>query len=424
MTAWVLIGFIGALIMGIPVAFAVAIGCIIVLASGGTPLVIIAQKMVDNVGGFTMLAMPLFILSGNLMAYGSTPRLMKLANLVFRKIPGGLGAAGIGACGFFGAVSGSGIATTAAIGSIVGPEMESKGYGKGYTTSIMAAAGTLGGIIPPSITMVLFATAASLSVGKSLLAGLVPGVFVVAVLIVLNGIVSKRRGYGAGEKEVSYPGQEKRKILVDALLPLMMPVIILGSVFSGVITSTESACIAVIYAFFLAVFVYKDLNFTQLMDVIAESAISSAGIMIIISASGPFGYVLTINNVATKIATGIASVTSSPIVISLLIIVFLIILGMFLEGLTTVVMLTPILLPLATSIGMDPYHFGVMFALLTCIGSISPPMATCLFTSCRVMNCKVQETFPDILMVMGTFLLAVIILWCIPQLTTFLVYLT
>lgn len=422
MLGLVFVGFLGALVLGVPIAFAVVLGCILVMATGTTPMIVVGQKMVDNIGTFTMLAMPLFIYSGNLMSYGSTPRLMKLANLIFRKVPGGLGAAGIGACGFFGAVSGSGIATTAAIGGIVGPEMVDKGYKKGYVASIMAASGTLGGIIPPSITMVLFATAASVSVGKSLLAGLFPGLFMVAVLILVNTIICKKRGYGTETSAQEYTKEEKRKIILDAILPLFMPVIVLGGVLSGAITPTESAVVAVVYAFILAVFVYKDLNFKQLVNVTMESAISAASIMIIISAAGPFGFLLTVNNVATILAAKVMALTSSPIIISAMVIILLVFIGTFMEGLSTVVMLTPILLPIMTSIGMDPYHFGVMFGLLTCIGSISPPMATCLFTSCRVMGCKVQDTFPDILIVMLCFLLGVIILWCVPQITTFLPY--
>ena len=392
------------LLIGVPVGYAVMIACMsFLMANGTTPIVIVPQKMVDGIGSFTYLAMPLFIFSGNLMIYGSTPRLMKLANMLLHKIPGGLGAAGIGACGFFGCVSGSGVATTAAIGSIVGPEMVKKGYGKGYTASIIAASGTLGGIIPPSITLVLYAVAVNLSIGNMLMCGMIPGFMCVAGFILLNTFISKKRGYGAGDTdEYNYTVKEKLKIIREAIPPLIMPLIILGGVLFGIATPTESAVLATVYAAFVAV----------------DSALSAASIMVIISAAAPFGWIMTAHNVTTTMAKFIMGISTNPTIIYLMIIALLVFLGTFMEGLSIVVVLSPILLPIVQNFGMNPYHFGILISIATCIGSCTPPMATCLFTSCKTLGLEVSDTFPDIFMVCGYFILMEVLLLFIPQLTT------
>ncbi len=408
------------LVVGIPVGYSVMIACMaFLMVDGSTPLVIVAQKMTDGVGSFTYLAMPLFIFSGNLMVYGSTPRLMRLANMLLHRIPGGLGAAGIGACGFFGCVSGSGVATTAAIGSIVGPEMIQKGYGRGYTASIIAASGTLGGIIPPSITLVLYAVAVNLSIGDMLACGFIPGFMCVAGFILLNTIIAKRRGYGVGvEDEYNFSGKEKMKIILDAIPPLFMPFIILGGVLFGIATPTEAAVLATVYAAILALFVYRELNLKSFFQVAMDSALSTASIMVIISAAAPFGWVMTAHNVTAAMASFIMSISETPMVVYLLIVALLVFLGTFMEGLSIVVVLSPILLPIVMSYGMDPYHFGILISIATCIGSCTPPMATCLFTSCKTLGLQVSDTFPDIFMVCGYFIIMELILLFFPQITT------
>lgn len=408
------------LVIGVPVGYSVMISCMaFLMSSGATPLVIVPQKMVDGISSFTYLAMPLFIFSGNLMIYGSTPRLMKLANMLLHRISGGLGAAGIGACGFFGCVSGSGVATTAAIGSIVGPEMIRKGYGKGYTASIIAASGTLGGIIPPSITLVLYAVAVNLSIGNMLMCGAIPGFMCVAGFILLNTVISKKRGYGIGmEEEYDYTRQEKFKIVLDAIPPLIMPFIILGGVLFGIATPTESAVLATVYAAILALFVYKELDAKAFFRVAIDSALSSASIMLIISAAAPFGWIMTAHDVTATMARFIMGISTTPIVVYLMIVALLVFLGTFMEGLSIVVVLSPILLPIVEKFGMNPYHFGILLAIATCIGSCTPPMATCLFTSCKTLGLEVSDTFPDIFLVCGYFVLMELILLFIPQITT------
>ncbi|MDK2905407.1 MAG: C4-dicarboxylate transporter, DctM subunit [Eubacteriaceae bacterium] len=318
----------------------------------------------------------------------------------------------------FGAISGSGVATTAAIGGVMGPEMVKKGYGKGFTASILAGAGALGIVILPSLSMVVYGTSGSVSIGDLFLAGIIPGILTVAFLVILAVIIGKKRGYRGAEGRLT--AGDRVKIFIDALLPLFMPVIILGGVLSGVITPTESAVIAVVYAFILAMFVYKELKLKDIVNICTSSAISSAIILFIMSTAAPFGWIMATQNIPELIANVLLSISRNPTVIYLLIILLLLFLGTFMETNSTIILLTPILLPLVTSLGMDLIHFGISMILNLAIGGATPPLAVCLFTSTRILKIRVEDTFPDILYVCGTMVLALLLVVLIPQLSLFL----
>ena len=278
------------LLIGVPVAFSIGISCMTLLyVNGGPSMDILLQRMVSGAKSFNMLAMPMFIFAGALMVYGSTPRLIKLANMLLRKFPGGLGATAMAACGFFGAVSGSGVASAAAIGKIIGPSMLEEGYPKGLTSGLIAAGGTMACIIPPSIVMVVYAQSASVSVGDMFLGGVAPGLLTIIALIALNSFFAVRRQKKENKDPHEYTVNERMKIILDALLPLLMPVAILGGVFSGLCTATEAAVVAVVYALFLAVFVYRELTLKDFFKVSADAVVSTGVIMLIISVASPFG---------------------------------------------------------------------------------------------------------------------------------------
>lgn len=403
------------LIIGVPVGFAIGISTTAyVLFGNSLPLTIVIQRMIDGINSFSYLALPLFILSGALMVFGSTPRLMRFANLLLGRIPGGLGAAGALGCGFFGAISGSGVATTASIGSIVAPEMVKQGYDKGFTASLIAAAGTLGVVIPPSVCMVVYAQNASVSIGSMFLAGFIPGFTAIAFLGLLSVFIAKRRHYQCVAAE-SHTVKEILFIVLDALLPLLMPVIILGGVLSGVFTPTESASIATVYAFILAKFVYKELSWKNIVEVLKDSVRSSACILFIIAAATPFGWIITMENVTTKISNAILSTISSPALIYISIVVVLVVLGTFMESFTIIILTTPIFLPIVQEIGVDPIAYGIVLMLCICVGAITPPLAVCLFTSCRIIKIRIEETIPDVFMVMGILLVVVAIVMVCPS---------
>lgn len=406
------------LLIGIPVAFSIGISCMaLLLANGYPPLDIVVQRMASGARSFNMMAMPMFIFAGSLMVYGSTPRLMRFANMMLRKMPGGLGATALAACGFFGAVSGSGVASAAAIGKIIGPEMLEQKYPRGLTVGLIAAGGTMACIIPPSIVMVVYASSSGVSVGDMFLAGVVPGLICICALIGLNTFFAVKRGTKEVVEKTSYTAGERLKITAEAFLPLMMPVFVLGGVFSGICTSTEASVVAVIYSFILAVFVYKELTFREFYKVAAESVVTTGVIMLIVSVATPFGWIMSIQNVPTLFATWLMSITASRFLIILFMFLLLLLLGTFMETMCIIILVTPILLPIARTLGMGEVHFGVVMLMALMVGSLTPPLSVNLFTSCRVLNVKYEEAFPDTLWVILTVTICAALTIAIPGIT-------
>ena len=411
------------LVMGVPVSFSIGISCMVFLLSNGyPPLGILVQRMVGGAQSFTMMSLPMFVFAGALMAYGSTPRLMRLANMLLGRMPGGLGAAAMATCGFFGAVSGSGVASTAAIGSIMGPEMIKQGYSRGITAGLLAAGGTMASIIPPSIVMVVYSASANVSIGDMFLAGFIPGVITILALITLNCVIAKKRG--TQNLAHNYTSKEKVAIWLDALLPLVTPVIILGGVLSGILTATEASVIAALYAFLLAVFVYKEINLKKFVKVACESVVSSSIILFIITAATPFGWIMATQNIPQMFTTALLTMTSNPYVILGIFFVLLLILGCFMETICIIILMTPILLPIAKQMGLEPVHFGIAMLMNLAVGGCTPPLSVCLFTSCRILKMRIEESFPDMWYVLIVVTLCALLVLAWPDLSMFLVNLS
>lgn len=411
------------LVMGVPVSFSIGISCMVFLLSNGyPPLGILVQRMVGGAQSFTMMSLPMFVFAGALMAYGSTPRLMRLANMLLGRMPGGLGAAAMATCGFFGAVSGSGVASTAAIGSIMGPEMIKQGYSRGITAGLLAAGGTMASIIPPSIVMVVYSASANVSIGDMFLAGFIPGVITILALITLNCVIAKKRG--TQNLAHNYTSKEKVAIWLDALLPLVTPVIILGGVLSGILTATEASVIAALYAFLLAVFVYKEINLKKFVKVACESVVSSSIILFIIAAATPFGWIMATQNIPQMFTTALLTMTSNPYVILGIFFVLLLILGCFMETICIIILMTPILLPIAKQMGLEPVHFGIAMLMNLAVGGCTPPLSVCLFTSCRILKMRIEESFPDMWYVLIVVTLCALLALAWPDLSMFLVNLS
>lgn len=411
------------LVMGVPVSFSIGISCMVFLLSNGyPPLGILVQRMVGGAQSFTMMSLPMFVFAGALMAYGSTPRLMRLANMLLGRMPGGLGAAAMATCGFFGAVSGSGVASTAAIGSIMGPEMIKQGYSRGITAGLLAAGGTMASIIPPSIVMVVYSASANVSIGDMFLAGFIPGVITILALITLNCVIAKKRG--TQNLAHNYTSKEKVAIWLDALLPLVTPVIILGGVLSGILTATEASVIAALYAFLLAVFVYKEINLKKFVKVACESVVSSSIILFIIAAATPFGWIMATQNIPQMFTTALLTLTSNPYVILGIFFVLLLILGCFMETICIIILMTPILLPIAKQMGLEPVHFGIVMLMNLAVGGCTPPLSVCLFTSCRILKMRIEESFPDMWYVLIVVTLCALLALVWPDLSMFLVNLS
>lgn len=405
------------LIIGLPVSFAIGLSGVIFLLIQDTTVApsIISQQMFSGLNSFTLLALPFFLLAGNLMMYGTTPRLMRFANALIGFIKGGLAGVSVVAATFFGAISGSGVATVAAVGSVVTPEMIKKGYGRGFTASLIAGAGVLGMVIPPSLSMVVFGVSAGVSIRDLFMAGIIPGIFVALCLVVFGIIISKRRDYGG--EATSFDFKELLISFRGAILPMLLPIIILGGVMTGVFTPTESAVIAVVYAFILSTVVYKELSFKNLIKVFKDSVLSSAIILFIIAAATPFGWVLTTEQIPNALGNLLSNFTSSTFLILVVISLILLIMGTFMETIATIIIMTPILFPIAVSAGIDPVHFGVLMMVNLAIGGVTPPLAVGLFTSAKIAKISIEDTFPDVLYILGIMILAYIIILFVPALS-------
>lgn len=409
------------LVLGIPVAFAIGMSALtFLLAAGDVSPMVMVQRMVDGARSYTMMALPMFIYAGSLMAFGSTPRLMRLANMLVSRVPGGLGAATLVTCGFFGAVSGSGVASTAAIGGIVGKEMLRQKYGLGITAGILAGGGVMATLIPPSLVMIIYAGSTGVSVGDMFLAGVGPGAFIILLLILMNCLIAKKRGIGGGEV-IHYTAGDAIKIICDAFLPLMMPIIIIGGVVSGLLTPTESSVIATFYALFLALFVYRELTFKKFIKATSDSVITSAIILFIISAATPFGWLMATQNVPQMFTQALLALTTNPYMILAVFFGLLWVLGCFMETICIIILITPILFPIITSMGMDPVHFGVAMMANLAVGGITPPLSVGLFTACRILDCKVEQTFPDVLYIVLVITVGAAITFIWPDLSLYLV---
>lgn len=419
MTTVLFLSLVVCLVIGVPVAFSIGISSMLFLfVSGSAPLEIMSQKLVDGINSFPLLALPLFVIAGDIMSYGCTPRLIRFANMLLGRMPGGLGSAGIAGSAVFGAISGSGVATTAAMGGIVGPEMVNNRYKAGYVASILTAAGVLGAVIPPSLPLVVYSNSSSQSIRELFMASLVPGILAIICLIVLNTIISKRRGYGVSQEQ--YTGKEKIKITLDAIPTLFMPIIVLGSVLGGIMTPTESAVVAVVYSFFLSAFVYKQLKWKDFLDVATRSTITTATIMLIMACAAPFGWIVAFNNIPSALADAVLALSTNKYVVLTLIMLLLLFLGTFMEGISIILILCPILLPIMEQLGVDLVHFGILMNFNICIGAATPPLAVCLFTMCRILRIKVEDTFPDILYVIGVLVAVLVVIMVVPDICMWL----
>ncbi|NVF15814.1 TRAP transporter large permease [Vreelandella maris] len=408
------------LILGMPVGFAIGIASMLFLFLVEGPLSpnVIALRMISGVDSFPLLALPLFMLAGELMKYGTTPRLMRLANALFGFMRGGLAGVAVASTAFFGSISGSGVATVAAVGSIVQPEMTRKGYGKGFSASLVAGGGVLGMVIPPSMAMVVYGVSAGVSIGALFLAGILPGLLTAVMLIIYGVCISRRRNYGGqgGGFELRELGISARK----AVLPLLLPIIILGGVMTGIFTPTESAVVAVVYAFILAFIVYRELKLKDLVGAVTSSAITSAVILFIIATANPFGWIMAIEQIPNALSDLLSNLTDNHILQLILISLMLLIMGTFMETIATIIIMTPILVPIALSIGLNPVHFGVLMMMNLAIGGVTPPLAVGLFTAAKISAIRIEETFPDVLYVLLVMIAAYALVLFIPSIAMFI----
>lgn len=412
------LSFIALIFLGVPIAFSLGLSSVIYLLMADIPLSIVPQKMFAGLNSFVLLSIPGFILAGNLMnAGGITERIIGFTNNLIGHIRGGLGLANIGSSMGFAGISGTALADTASIGAVMIPAMKKEGYDADFSAAVTSSSSTVGPIIPPSLPMIIVGTLASVSIGDLFLAGAVPGILLGLSLMVVAYIISVKRNYPKGKRQ---PLPVIAKSFIGAFWALMMTFVILYGILGGYFTPTEASVVAVVYALLVGLFIYKNLKFKDLPKLLLDSMISTASIMILVGFANLFGWIMVSEQIPQKVADVILSISDNPIIVILLINLLLLFVGTFMETIAALVILFPVLLPVATQVGMDPVHFGVMMVLNLIIGLSTPPVGVCLFVASSIGKVSIGKTSKALLPFLGVSLVVLLLVAFIPEITLFL----
>lgn len=391
-----LIGVLFALfLIGVPITFALGATALLGLIISGVPLVVLVQRLWTAVDTFALVAVPLFILAGALMSYGGiSKRLVDFAQALIGHMTSGLAMVAVVGCMFFAAVSGSAIADAAAIGGILIPSMIATGYHRPFATSLVAAAGTIGPIIPPSIPMVIYGVMTNTSIAKLFAGGFIPGVIMGLSLMGYAYYLGKKRGYRGREKRASV--REMVSGFFSALLAMLMPIIIIGGIIGGIFTPTESGVVAVVYAIVLGLFIYRELKLSDMPRILYETGLTTGTVLIILGTASLFTWFLTIQQVPQQLTAAILGLNADKFMILLIVNVVLLIAGTMIDTISALIIFTPLFLPIVTSAGVDPIHFGVIVAVNLTIGMITPPVGVVLFVTSAIGKVSIREMWPDL----------------------------
>ncbi len=399
--AFFLITLAVTLAIGVPVAFAIAVSALglLVLFSDGLPveavLVLMATRIYTGSDSFPLLAMPLFFLAGSLMeAAGISDRLVRLGIALVGWMRGGLAMVGVVASMFMSTVSGSASADAAAVGSVVIPALKKRGYSAEFAAALVASSGSLGPIIPPSILLVIYGSLTNTSISQLFLAGVIPGVLVGAGLIALCFVLAMLRGY---PKEDRMPLSAIVRVTFEALIPLAAPLLVLGGIFAGIFTATESAMVAALYSLLVGTFVYRTLNWRTVLTICYDTALASSRVMFIIGVAAFVGWVMAREQIPQRIGEQLLTVSDNPTVMLLIINVLVLIFGMFLEATAILVILLPTLMPIVLHFGIDPVFFGVILIINLAIGTVTPPLGICLFVTSAIAEVPFQRCIREVL---------------------------
>ncbi|MEW9671717.1 TRAP transporter large permease [Ammoniphilus sp. 3BR4] len=411
MSAPVILGLtlIGSLLLGVPIAFSIGIATLVTLWAGGIPAAFIAQQSFTAMDSFPLMAVPYFILAGALMETGGlSKRIINVAQEMMGNVTGGFGIVTILACMLFAAISGSSPATVAAIGSIMIPAMVQRGYSKDFAAAVAGSGGGLGIIIPPSIPMIIYGIVAGVSIGDMFLAGFVPGFLLALLMMIYIYWTAKKRGYkGTGQK---FDLGRFFRAVWDAKWALFAPVLILGGIYSGIFTPTESAVIAVVYGFVIGLFVYRELSWKQIPKTLISSAMITGTVMVIMGTATAFGKLVTMYQIPNMLAEGIMGISNNKYVILVLVSILVLFVGTFMETLSIVIILAPLFLPVLIRLGVDPIHFGILLVVGAEIGMMTPPLGVNLFVASGISGLSMERVakaiFPFVLaLVFGLFIL-------------------
>ena len=408
MLAFSVILFVVLLLLGVPVVYSIglATACALLGSMDFLPTVTaIAQQATTGIDSFALLAIPFFILAGQLMNRGGIARrLVELAKALLGTLPGGLGYVNILACMLFGAISGSAVAAVAAIGSFLNPMMKKEGYETGFNAAVNTTSATTGLLIPPSNILIVFSLASGgTSIAALFLAGYLPGILTGLLLMLVAGFIAVRRGYPRG---ASVSALEVGKRFLDALPSLLLIVIVMGGIVSGIFTATEGAAVAVVYTFLLAVVFYREVKWTQLPEVLRDAAGTTSIVMVLIGVSVAMSWVLAFESIPQSVSETLLALSDNKWVLLIIMNLILLAVGTFMDMTPAVLIFTPIFLPLAKEIGLDPVHFGIIMVFNLCIGLCTPPVGTALFVGCSVAQTTIKKMIRPLLPFFGAMLLS------------------
>jgi tripartite ATP-independent transporter DctM subunit len=411
--------FLVLLFLRTPIVFAIGFSTVVTAIYLDISLMMIAQMIVKNVNTFILMAVPFFIIAGEIMSAGGiAKRIVAFANALVGWMRGGLAMVNCVDSMFFGGISGSSAADTAALGSVVIPMMVEQGYEKDFSTNLTMATSVQGILIPPSHNMVTYSlVAGSISVGRLFLGGFIPGILLGVSMMIYSYYVAVKKNYPVGDK---FSFKVLWKTFVDAAWGLGTIVVIIGGVTTGIFTATESAAIAVVWAIFVTFFIYKEIHFKEIWSILGRSLHTLGIVMILIGTSGAFAWILSYLRVPAMIAGGILSVSKNPIVITLILQLIMLFLGMLLDMSAIILIATPILLPIAESIGFDPVHFGIIMMLNLGIGLLTPPVGSTLFIGSAISGIKIEALSKTLLPFYGIMLLVLMLITFVPEIVLFL----
>ncbi len=417
--ALLLITMIVLVLLGMPIAFAIGFASMCCMFSGGYLLTIMPQKLFSGLDSFALLAIPYFLLAGNIMGQGGiTKKILDFASAAFGWLKGSLAIITVVASAIFAALTGSGIATVSGIGGITIPAMKDEGYDTEFAAAIAANSAILGPLIPPSIFMIVYGTSSDTDVTALFKGGLLPGILLAVLLAVYCNVYARRHGLKSASKRFDI--REVGRQAMRSIWALLMPVVLLGVIFGGICTPTEAAAVACVYTAVIAVFVYRLIKPRQLFTIAVESGVTVGITMILMGTSKISGWVLTIAKVPTIIATAIMDLSDSPLIIMLLINLFLLVVGMFMEANAAIVILTPILLPVARYCGIGPVQFGTILCLNLCMGLVTPPVGGCLTIGNEIAKGRIEHTFIKSLPLIGIECIVLILVNAVPAMSTWL----
>ncbi|MBT32452.1 MAG: hypothetical protein CMO01_22540 [Thalassobius sp.] len=415
------VSFVVLLTIGVPIAYSIGISAVITMLVSIYPVpavTTIAQRMATGLESFTLLAIPFFILAGQLMNRGGiASRLIDFAKVMVGMLPGGLAFVNIVACMLFGAISGSAVAAASAIGGFMNSRMEKEGYDKSFSAAVNITSSTTGMIIPPSNILIVYSLASGgASIGALFLAGYLPGILVGLMLMVVAGVFAYRNKYPTSESASISEGFRK---MLNALPSLFLLVVVIGGIVAGYFTATEASAIAVLYTFILAL-LYKEISFKDVPSILLDTVSTTSIVLLLIATSIGMSWVMSYENIPQAVSEALLSVSDNKIIVLLLINVILLIVGIFMDMTPAVLIFTPIFLPVVTELGVHPVHFGIIMVLNLSIGLCTPPVGSVLFVGCSVANVKIEKVIKPLIPLFIAMIVALILVTYIPEISLWL----